>query len=149
MLRYFGSVAELVEFIRDPRVTLRTDAQRASPSLRAQWPQPRNMKGLLSLQSPFFTAGDILSINDMHDEYDYKQLQAAHFSTNDLTFDAIAPKQFGEAADSAPVMVVQAKSLRGGLLLFLVIHHYVLDARRFFSAMKIWPSCWEEVAPVV
>ena len=104
-------------------------------------------KGYLSVQSPFFTAQEILSVNDLRDEYDYEQLQAAQFPTNALAVEAIAPKQFGKAADSAPVMVAQANFLRGGLLLFLGFHHCVLDEVGMFNVLKIWSLyCRGEVA---
>ena len=104
-------------------------------------------KGSLSVQSPFFAAHEILSVNDLRDEYDYEQLQAAHFPTDALTSEAIAPKQFGKAADSAPVMVAQANFLRGGLLLFLGFHHCVFDEMGMFNVMKLWSMyCRGEVA---
>ena len=104
-------------------------------------------KGSLSVQSPFFAAHEILSVNDLRDEYDYEQLQAAHFPTDALASEAIAPKQFGKAADSAPVMVAQANFLRGGLLLFLGFHHCVFDEVGMFNVMKIWSSyCRGEAA---
>lgn len=104
-------------------------------------------KGSLSVQSPFFAAHEILSVNDLRDEYDYEQLQAAQFPTNVLAVEAIAPKQFGKAADSAPVMVAQANFFRGGLLLFLGFHHCVVDEVGMFNVMKIWSLyCRGEVA---
>ena len=104
-------------------------------------------KGSLSVQSPFFAAHEILCVNDLRDEYDYEQLQAAHFPTDALAFEAIAPKQFGKAADSAPVMVAQVNFIRGGLLLFLGFHHCVFDEVGIFNVMRIWSLyCRGEVA---
>lgn len=99
-----------------------------------------DQKGSLSVQSPFFKAGDILSTNDLRDEYEYEQLRAAHFPSDRISFDAIAPKMFGKEADSAPVMLAQANFLRGGLLLFFAVHHCVLDEVGLFNVTKVWSS---------
>ena len=97
-------------------------------------------KGSLSVQSPYFEAADILSSNDLRTEYSYEQLRAAHFPSDGIAFDIIAPKEFGKAADSTPVMVAQANFLRGGLLLFLAVHHCVFDEVGMFNVMKLWSS---------
>lgn len=102
--------------------------------------QEGDQKGSLSVQSPYFEAKDILSTNDLRDRYDYERLRAAHFPSDEIAFDAIAPKMFGKAADSTPVMVAQANFLRGGLLLFFAIHHCVLDEVGLFNVMKVWSS---------
>ena len=97
-------------------------------------------RGSLSVQSPYFKAEEILSTNDLRDVYDYEQLRAAQFPSDGVAFDAIAPKSFGKAADSAPVMLAQANILRGGLLLFFAVHHCVLDEVGLFNLMKVWSS---------
>lgn len=62
--------------------------------------------GCLSVQSPFLAAHDILSVDDLRDEYDYEQLQAAHFPTDALPSEAITPKPFDKAGDSVPLMII-------------------------------------------
>ena len=99
-----------------------------------------DQKGALSIQGPYFQAEEILSSNDLRKEYDYEQLRAAHFPSDAVPFDAIAPRSYGKAADSTPVMVAQANFLRGGLLLFFAIHHCVLDEVGLFNVMKVWSS---------
>ena len=99
-----------------------------------------DQQGSLSVQSPYFEAEGILSTNDLRDEYDYEQLRAAHFPSDGIAFDAIAPEMFGKAADSTPVMVAQANFLHGGLLLFFAVHHCVLDEVGLFNVMKVWSS---------
>lgn len=99
-----------------------------------------DQKGSLSVQSPYFIAEDIISSNDLRNEYDYEQLRAADFPTNGIAFDAIAGNLFGKAADSAPVMIAQANFLRGGLLLFFAVHHCVFDEMGLFNVMKVWAA---------
>lgn len=103
--------------------------------------QKGEQQGYLSVQSPYLRAEDILSTNDLRNEYDYEQLRAAHFPSDGIGFDAIAPEMFGKSADSTPVMVAQANFLRGGLLLFFAVHHCVLDEMGLFNVMKVWSSC--------
>ena len=100
-----------------------------------------DQKGALSVQGPYFEPEDILSSNDLRKEYDYEQLRAAHFPSDAIPFDAIAPRLYGKTGDSAPVMVAQANFVHGGLLLFLAIHHCVLDEVGLFNVMKVWSSC--------
>ena len=102
--------------------------------------QEGDQKGSLSVQSPYFKAEEILSANDLREEYDFEQLRSAHFPSDSIKFDAIAPKAFGKAADSTPVMLAQANFLRGGLLLFFAVHHCVLDEVGLFNVMKVWSS---------
>ena len=108
--------------------------------------QESDQKGSLSVQSPYFKAEDILSSNDLRGKYDYEQLRAAHFPSDGIAFEAIAPTLFGKAADSTPAMVVQANFLNGGLLLFFAFHHCVFDEVGLFNVMKVWSSyCRGEV----
>ena len=105
-----------------------------------------DQQGSLSVQSPYFKAADILSSNDLRAKYDYEQLRTAHFPSDGIAFEATAPRLFGKAADSTPVMIVQANFLNGGLLLFLAFHHCVLDEVGIFNVMKVWSSyCRGEV----
>ena len=148
-LLYFVSAAEPAEIVSNLldalELTLNSVPIIAGSVARSK--QDGVQKGSLSVQSPFFTAHEILSVNDLRDEYDYEQLQAAHFPTDALPSEAITPKAFGKAADSAPVMVAQANFLRGGLLLFFGFHHCVVDEVGMFNVMKIWSSyCRGEAA---
>ena len=102
--------------------------------------QEKDQKGSLSVQRPYFKAEDILSSNDLRGTCDYEQLRAAHFPSDGIAFDAIAPKLFGKAADSTPVMLVQANFLNGGLLLFFAFHHCVFDEVGLFNVMRVWSS---------
>ncbi|KAK3168286.1 hypothetical protein OEA41_004733 [Lepraria neglecta] len=95
----------------------------------------------LSIQSPYFTAEQILSSNDLRNEYDYEHLCAAHFPSDAVPLAQYAPKFFGESADSMPVMMAQANFLSGGLLIFFAIHHCVMDEIGFFNVMKVWSTC--------
>ena len=148
-LLYFASTAEPANITSNLLVALELTLK-SIPIIAgsvATSKQDRAQKGSLSVQSPFFKAEDILSANDLRDECDYEQLRAAHFSTDRVAFDAIAPKLFGKAADSAPVMVAQANFLRGGVLLFLAVHHCVLDEVGIFNVMRVWSSyCRGEVS---
>lgn len=142
-LLYFPSTAEPAALTSNLRAALALTLERI-PIMAgsvALSKQKGDQKGSLSVQSPYFEAQDILSTNDLRDEYDYKQLRAAHFPPDKIAFDAIAPKLFGKAADSTPVMVAQVNFLRGGLLLFFAVHHCVLDEVGLFNVMKLWSSC--------
>ncbi len=99
-----------------------------------------DQNGSLSVQGPYFKAEDILSTNDLRHEYDYEQLRAAHFPSDGIAFEAIAPKPFGKAADSTPVMIAQVNFLREGLLLFFAVHHCVVDEVGLFNVMRVWSS---------
>ena len=148
-LLYFASAAEPAEMVSNLLGALELMLKSVPIIAGSVAPSKQEgvQKGSLSVQSPFFAAHEILSINDLRDEYDYEQLQAAHFPTNALAYEAVAPIQFGKAADSAPVMVAQANFLRGGLLLFLGFHHCVMDEVGIFNVMRIWSSyCRGEVA---
>ena len=141
-LLYFASAAEPADITSNLlaalELTLKTMpiiAGSVGPSK-----QKGDQKGSLSVQSPFFKAEDILSTHDLRDEYNYEQLREAHFPSDKIAFDAVAPEMFGKAADSAPVMVAQANFLRGGLLLFFAVHHCVLDEVGLFNVMKVWSS---------
>lgn len=141
-LLYFPSMAEPAAITSNLQAALALTL-RSIPILAgsvALSKQKGVQKGSLSVQSPYFKAEDILSSNDLRDEYSYEQLRAAHFPSGGIAFDAIAPKQFGKAADSTPVMVAQANFLRGGLLLFFAVHHCVLDEVGLFNVMKVWSS---------
>ena len=142
-LLYFATTAEPADITSNLRaalaLTLKTIPIIAGSVAVSR--QQGDQKGSLSVQSPYFEAEDIVSSKDLRHQYDYKQLQAAHFSSDAIAFDAIAPKQFEEAADSTPVMLAQANFLRGGLLLFFAVHHCVLDEVGLFNVMKIWSSC--------
>ena len=142
-LLYFASTAEPANVISNLlsalELTLRSIPIIAGSVALSK--QEGVQKGSLSVQNPFLMAEDILSVNDLRDEYDYEQLRAAHFPSDGVAFDAVAPKLFGKAADSAPVMIAQANFLRGGLLLFLAVHHCVLDEVGLFNVMKVWSSC--------
>lgn len=100
--------------------------------------QGTDQKGFLNVQSPYFLAEDIISSNDLSNKYDYEQLRAAHFPVSGVPFELVAPRAFGRAGDSAPVMVAQANFLRGGLLLFFAVHHCVFDEMGIFNVMKVW-----------
>lgn len=147
-LLYFASTAEPADLISNLMVALELTLK-SMPIIAgsvATSKQDGVQKGSLSVQSPFLKAEDILSANDLRDEYDYEQLRAAHFPTDMVAFDAVAPKLFGKAADSAPVMVAQVNFLRGGVLLFLGFHHCVLDEVGIFNVMRVWSSyCRGEV----
>lgn len=142
-LLYFASTAEPASIISNLLAALELTLK-SIPIVAgsvALSKQEGDQKGFLSVQSPYFEAGEILSTNDLRDEYDYEQLRAAHFPSDSVAFDAIAPKSFGKATDSTPVMVAQANFLRGGLLLFFAVHHCVLDEVGLFNVMKVWSSC--------
>ena len=141
-LLYFASTAEPAAITSNLRAALSLTIE-TIPIIAgsvALSEQGEDQKGFLNVQSPYFTAEDIISTNDLRNEYDYEQLRAAHFPTDGVAFGAIAPKLFGKAADSAPVMVAQANFLRGGLLLFFAVHHCVLDEMGLFNVMKVWSS---------
>ena len=149
-LLYFVSAAEPAEIVSNliGALELMLESLPIIAGSVATSKQNGVQKGSLSVQSPFFAAHEILSVNDLRDENDYEQLRAAHFPTDALSFEDIAPKQFGEVADSAPVMVAQANFLRGGLLLFLGFHHCVVDEVGMFNVMKLWSLyCRGEVDP--
>ena len=141
-LLYFCSTAEPGAIISNLRaalaLTLKSIPIIAGSVALSQ--EEGDQKGFLSVQSPYFHAEDILTSNDLCNQYDYGQLRAAHFSSEEIAFDAIAPRQFGKAANSAPVMLAQVNFLRGGLLLFFAIHHCVLDEVGLFNVMKVWSS---------
>lgn len=141
-LLYFASAAEPAVVIANLRAAL-TLTMKAIPIIAGSVAPSRlkgDQKGSLSVQSPYLTAEDIISTNDLRNEYDYEKLHAAHFPTNGIAFDAISGKHFGKAADSAPVMIAQANFLRGGLLLFFAVHHCVLDEMGLFNVMKVWSA---------
>ena len=142
-LLYFATTAEPADITSNLRaalaLTLKTIPIIAGSVAVSR--QEGDQKGSLSVQSPYFEAEDILFSKDLRHQYDYEQLQAANFSSDAIAFDAIAPKHFEEAADSAPVMIAQANFLKGGLLLFFAVHHCVLDEVGLFNVMKIWSSC--------
>ncbi|KAK4696359.1 hypothetical protein P7C71_g1545, partial [Lecanoromycetidae sp. Uapishka_2] len=141
-LLYFASTAEPATIISILRVALELTIE-SIPIIAgsvALSTQADEQKGFLNVQSPYFTATDIISTKDLRSEYDYEQLRAAHFPVSGVPFDVIAPKAFGKAGDSAPVMVAQANLLRGGLLLFFALHHCVFDEMGIFNVMKVWAS---------
>lgn len=142
-LLYFASTAEPAAIISNLRaaLSLTIDTMPMIAGSVTLSERQEDQKGFLNVQSPYYTAEDIISFNDLRNKYDYEQLRAAHFPSNGLAFDAIAPKSFGQAGDSAPVMVAQANILRGGLLLFFAVHHCVFDEIGIFNMMKVWSSC--------
>ena len=142
-LLYFPSTAEPAAVISNLRAALALTLDQIPIIAGSVAPSKRegDQKGALSVQGPYFEAEDILSSNDLRKEYDYAHLRAAHFPSDAIPFDAIAPRLYGKAADSAPVMVAQANFLHGGLLLFFAIHHCVLDEVGLFNVMKVWSSC--------
>ena len=101
----------------------------------------KDQKGSLNVQPPYFTAEDILSSNDLSNQYDYQKLCSNHFPSDGIPLEECAPKQFGTSADSMPVMMAQINFLNGGLLLFLAVHHCVMDEVGIFNVMKVWSTC--------
>ena len=142
-LLYFASTAEPAAILSNLRAALSftIDTMPMIAGSVTLSERQEDQKGFLNVQSPYFTAEDIISFNDLREKYDYEQLRAAHFPSNGVTFDAIAPNSLGQAGDSAPVMVAQANILRGGLLLFFAVHHCVFDEIGIFNLMKVWSSC--------
>lgn len=148
-LLYFPSTADPAAIISNLRAALALTLKSIPIIAGSVGPSQEqgDQKGFLSVQSPYFEAEDILSSNDLRNQYDYEQLRAAHFPSDRIAFEAISPDQFGKAADSTPVMLAQVNVLRGGLLLFFAVHHCVLDEVGLFNVMKVWSSyCRGEVS---
>ena len=101
----------------------------------------KDQKGSLSVQPPYFTAEDILSSNDLRNQYDYQELCLKHFPSDAVPSEEYAPKLFGTSADSMPVIMAQVNFLNGGLLLFFAIHHCVMDEVGLFNVTKVWSAC--------
>ncbi len=101
----------------------------------------KDQKGSLNVQSPYFTAENILSSKDLSNQYDYQKLCSRHFPSDAVPLEEYAPKLFGTSADSMPVMMAQVNFLNGGLLLFFAVHHCVMDEVGIFNVMKVWSTC--------
>lgn len=100
----------------------------------------KDQRGSLNVQPPYFTAEDILSSNDLSNQYDYQELRLKHFPSDAVPLEEYAPKLFGTSADSMPVIMAQVNFLNGGLLLFFAIHHCVMDEVGIFNVMKVWST---------
>ncbi|MCJ1457965.1 hypothetical protein MMC28_008334 [Mycoblastus sanguinarius] len=148
-LLYFATRSEPAKIITNLRVGLALTIK-AIPIIAGSVTlseHKEDQKGSLNVQSPYWTAEDIISSNDLRDEYDYEKLRAGNFPTNVVPLEKTAPKLFAKSGDSMPVMVAQVNFLRGGLLLFFAIHHCVMDEVGLFNVMKIWSArCREETS---
>ena len=142
-LLYFSSSSESTQILANLRKALALTIE-AMPILGGSIGESDNgkdQKGSLNVQSPYFTAEDILSSNDLRSQYDYQKLCSKHFPSDAIPLEEYAPKLFGTSADSMPVMMAQVNFLNGGLLLFFAVHHCVMDEVGIFNVMKIWSTC--------
>ena len=142
-LLYFSSTSAPTQILANLRKALALTIE-AMPILGGSITMSENgkdQKVSLSVQSPYFTAEDILSSNDLSNQYDYQKLCSKHFPSDAVPLEAYAPKLFGTSADSTPVMMAQVNFLNGGLLLFFAVHHCVMDEVGIFNVMKVWSTC--------
>ena len=94
-------------------------------------------KGSLSVQGPYYTAKDILQINDISNDFNYEDIRAKNFPTDAVPADLIAPPH---SKRPLGVMVAQANFLKGGLLLYFAVHHCGMDEVGMFAMMKVWSA---------
>ena len=142
-LLYFSSTSAPTQILANLRKALALTIE-AMPILGgslALGEHGKDQKGSLNVQPPYFTAEDILSSNDLSDQYDYQELCSKHFPSDAVPLVEYAPKLFGISADSMPVLIAQVNFLNGGLLLFFAIHHSVMDEVGLFNVMKVWSTC--------
>ena len=142
-LLYFSSTSASTQILANLRKALALTIE-AMPILGGSISLSTNgkdQKGSLNVQSPYFTAEDILSSNDLGNQYDYQELCSKHFPSDAVPLEEYAPKLFGTSADSMPVMMAQVNFLNGGLLLFFAVHHCVMDEVGIFNVMKVWSTC--------
>lgn len=142
-LLYFSSTSASTQILANLRKALALTIE-AMPILGGSISLSTNgkdQKGSLNVQSPYFTAEDILSSNDLSNQYDYQKLCSKHFPSDAVPLEEYAPKLFGTSADSMPVMMAQVNFLNGGLLLFFAVHHCVMDEVGIFNVMKVWSTC--------
>ncbi|KAK0511890.1 hypothetical protein JMJ35_005740 [Cladonia borealis] len=142
-LLYFSSTSASTQILANLRKALALTIE-AMPILGGSITlseSEKDQKGSLNVQSPYFTAEDIVSSNDLSNQYDYQKLCSKHFPSDGVPLEECAPKLFGTSADSMPVMMAQVNFLNGGLLLFFAVHHCVMDEVGMFNVLKVWSTC--------
>lgn len=93
--------------------------------------------GTLAVQSPFFSAKDILSVADLSSKYSYAEIRERSFCPDAVDEQLVSPDT---AANSSRVMLAQANIIEGGLLLVVACHHCVFDENGIFNVIKLWSS---------
>jgi hypothetical protein len=93
--------------------------------------------GTLAVQSPFFTADEILTVNDLRGKYDYEAIRARDFPPDAVDFSLVVPDFSG---NHSRVLLAQANLIRGGLLLTVGLHHNVVDEAGIYVIMKLWAA---------
>lgn len=79
--------------------------------------------GSLAVQAPYLTADQILRIADLREKYDFAALESKEFPPDGIDLGLVWP----QAPDSPmPVLMAQLSLIRGGVLLYLGIHHCVM-----------------------
>ncbi|KAF8861992.1 hypothetical protein BDZ45DRAFT_617871 [Acephala macrosclerotiorum] len=94
-------------------------------------------KGTLAIQAPYFKADDILSVKDVRNDYDFKEIKSRHFPPDALSGEIFAAEV---AANPRRVLHAQANFIRGGVVLVFAIHHCVVDETGIFDVVKLWSA---------
>ena len=94
-------------------------------------------KGALAVQGPYLSADEILQTKDLRSEYDYADLQARHFPPDGVQWDLVVPKP---PASPTPVLTAQVSLIRGGVILFVGVHHCVMDEIGVVNLLRVWST---------
>lgn len=91
-------------------------------------------EGCLGIRAPYYTADQILSVQDLRKTYDIRKLRAEHFPSNGVDAALVTPDL---SRDPPPAMLIQANLIEGGLLLVFAIHHTIMDEQGLFNVIRV------------
>ena len=95
-------------------------------------------KGTLTVRGPYRTADRIVHVSDHDTRYNYDDLEAHHFPPDGVNWKAIVPTV--DASSSIPVLLVQINVILGGVILFVGVHHCVVDEVGIVNLLKVWSA---------
>ena len=139
-LLYFSSAAEPEDIVSVLRNAVSKTLE-ALPILKGTVDKVKEgfsyQEGCLSIQAPYYTADQILSIRDLRKRYDIRKLRAEHFPSNGVDAALVTPDL---SRDPPPAMLIQANLIEGGLLLAFAIHHTIMDEQGLFNVIRVLSS---------
>ena len=95
-------------------------------------------KGTLTVRGPYHTADRLIYFTGQGINYDYEDLEANHFPPDGIEWEATVPTV--HASSPIPVLLVQVNIILGGAILFVGVHHCVVDEIGIVNLLRVWST---------
>ena len=95
-------------------------------------------KGTLTVQGPWRDASTIILTSDHGTRYDYEDLEARQFPPDGINWEATARTVY--ASSPIPVLLVHVNIIVGGVVLFVGVHHCVVDEIGIVNLLRVWST---------